>query len=120
MRGVRIENFAPFAGERHPDAIIIIHIRRKIHHHEAPRAGVAALADPAEDVAAGIVGHHPFEAGRVAIQLVQRRQPAINPVEVADQGLDAGVLALLDGARGRAWSVARQAPLAAADGQRVL
>ena len=85
MRGVRIENLAPFAGERHPDAVIVIDVRRKIHDDEAARAGVVALADPGEHVAVGVVGDDPFEAGLVAIQLMQRRQRAIKPVEVADQ-----------------------------------
>src|SRR5258708_11736385 len=33
MRGVRIENFVPLAGERHPDTVIVIYIWRKIHDH---------------------------------------------------------------------------------------
>ena len=74
MRGVRIEHLAPFAGERHPDAVVVIDVRREIHDDEAARARVVALADPGEDVAAGVVGDDPFEAGRIAIQFVQRRQ----------------------------------------------
>ena len=96
MRGVRIENLAPFAGERHPDAVVVIYIRRKIHDHKAARAGVVALADPGEHVAAGIVGDDPFETGRIAIHLMQRRQGAVEPVEIADQRLDAGIFRLIE------------------------
>ena len=74
MRGVRIENLAPLAGERHADAVVVIDIRREIHDHEAARARIVAFADPGEHVAVGIVGHDPFKAGLIAIQLVQRRQ----------------------------------------------
>ena len=74
MRGVRIEHLAPFAGERHADAVVVIDVRRKIDDDETARAGIVALADEAEHVAGGIVGHDPFEAGRIAIQFVQRRQ----------------------------------------------
>src|SRR5450631_412548 len=94
-RGVRIENLAPLAAEGHTDAVVVIYIRRKIHDHEAARAGIIALADPGEHIATGIIGHHPFEARLIAIELVQRRQRAIELVEIADQRLDAGVFLLL-------------------------
>ena len=96
MRGVRIEDLAPLAGKRHADAVVVIDIRRKIHDHQASRARIVALAHPGEHVAAGVVGDDPFEAGWIAIQLVQRRQRAIEPVEVADQRLDAGMFLLLE------------------------
>src|SRR3984893_179155 len=89
-RGV-IENLAPLAAEGHTDAVVVIYIRRKIHDHEATRAGIIALADPGEHIATGIIGHHPFEARLIAIELVQRRQRAIELVEIADQRLDAGM-----------------------------
>jgi hypothetical protein len=69
MRGVRIENLAPCAGKRHPDAVIVIYIRREIHDYKAAGARIIALAHPGEHVAAGIVGHDPFEAGWIAVQL---------------------------------------------------
>ena len=96
MRGIRIENLVPLAGKRHADPIVVIYVRRKIHDNQTTRAGVAALADPAEHVAVGIVGDDPFEARGVAVHLMQRRQGAIQPVQVADQRLDAGIFALLE------------------------
>src|SRR6267378_2260201 len=59
-------------------------------------AGVVAFADPGEHVAAGVVGHDPFKTGLIAIHLVQRRQRAIEPVEISDQRLDACVFFLFE------------------------
>ena len=53
---VAVQHLAPLAGERHPDAVVVIDVRRKIDDHEAACACVVALADPGEYVAAGIVG----------------------------------------------------------------
>ena len=55
-----------------------------------------ALADPGENVAVGVLGDDPFEAGCLAIQLVQCGHAAIEPVEVADQRLHAGMLLVLE------------------------
>ena len=57
---------------------------------------VVALAHPGEHAAVAVVGHEPFEARRIAIELVQRRQLAVQRVEVADQRLDTAMLGLIE------------------------
>src|SRR4051812_12884929 len=96
MRGIGIESLTPFAGERHAHATIIIHVWRKIHDDEASCARIATLADPGEHVVVGIIGDDPLETGRVAIQLMQRGDGAIEPIEIADQAVDAGMTALAE------------------------
>ena len=96
MGGVRIEHFLPLAAERHANAVIAIDVGREIDDHQAPRVLVESLAQPGEHVAVGVIGDQPFEAGLVAIHLVQRGHRAIEPVEIADQRLDAGMGLVLE------------------------
>src|SRR5215468_1501190 len=59
---VGIEYLAPLPAERHPDAIIVIDARRKIHDDHATRAFTKSLALPGEHVAMSIVHDQPFES----------------------------------------------------------
>ncbi|MFK4686340.1 hypothetical protein ABIF39_008097 [Bradyrhizobium diazoefficiens] len=92
MGGVRVEHLFPLAGKGHANAIVAIDVGGEVDDHQAARVLVEPLAQPGEHVAIGVVGNEPFEAGLVAVHLVQRRHRAIEPVEVADQRLDARVI----------------------------
>ena len=72
MGGVGVEHLAPVAAEGHADAIVAIDVRREVDDHQAPRVLVDSLAQPGEHVAVGVIGDQPFEAGLLAIQLMQR------------------------------------------------
>src|SRR5690242_21345190 len=88
---IGIENFPPSTGKGHAHAIVAQHLRCEIHHHDTTFVSFARLAEPGEGAVVGVVGDEPFEAAGVAIKRVQRRQVAIEPVEVADQTLNAGM-----------------------------
>src|ERR1700756_458883 len=96
MGGIGIEYFTPFAAKRHPDAVIVINIRREIDDDDAARAGVAALAHPCEHVVIGVFGNDPLKTIRLAVELMQCGRVAIEAVEVSDQSLNAGMPALVE------------------------
>src|SRR4029453_2915093 len=87
-RGIGIEALPPFAREGHAHAVVAQHLRGEIHHHEAALARVIALPEPRKDAVGRIGGNQPFEAGGIAVQLVQRGQIAVEAVEIAYQALD--------------------------------
>src|SRR4029078_3308424 len=93
---VGVEYFPPFAGERHADAVVAIDLGRGIHHHNAAVPGVLALAQPGKDAAVGVMHHQPLKAGVIAIERMQRRHAAIEPVEIADEALNAGMPRLFE------------------------
>src|SRR6185312_15652878 len=68
-RGVGIEHFLPPAGKRHPDAVVLMDTWGEVHDHETARVRVKTLAQPGEDVFAGIMGDDPFESRLIAIHL---------------------------------------------------
>src|SRR3984957_1109812 len=88
---IGVEDLAPGAGKRHPDAVVPVDLGGEIDHHHAAGAGIASLAQPGEYAAVGIVHHQPFEPGGVAIELVQRREAAIELIEIAHQRLHAAM-----------------------------
>src|SRR6201999_555115 len=73
MRGVGVEDLAPLAAEGYADAIALIDVRREVDRDHAARAFVESLAQPREQVVVGILGNQPFEAGSLAIELMQGR-----------------------------------------------
>src|SRR5215831_1756882 len=93
-RSIGIENLAPAADERHLDPIVAPDLRREIHRHQAARPRLPALAHPHEHAVVDVLADQPFEAVRLAVELMQRRQRAIEAIEIADQRLNAGVSAL--------------------------
>src|SRR5262245_12372762 len=95
-RGIGIEDLPPFAREWHAHAVVAQHLRGEIHNHEAAFTRVIALSEPGKDAVVRVVGNQPFEAGGIAIELVQRGQIAVEPVEIAHQALDPRVRALLE------------------------
>src|SRR5262245_45107248 len=95
-RGIGIEDLPPFARERHAHAVVAQHLRGEIHHHEAALARVIALSEPRKDAVVRIVGNQPFEAGGIAVELVQRGQTAVEAVEIAHEPLDPGVRRLVE------------------------
>src|SRR5215470_3833507 len=94
--GVGVERLAPPAAERGADAIIVVDVRREIHDDDAARALVKSLAQPGVNVVVGIIRDQPFEAGCLAVQLMQRWRRAIELVEIADQRLHAGVVLVVE------------------------
>src|SRR6185437_496224 len=110
--GIGIEDFAPSAGKGHAHAIVAQHLRREIHDDDAAFVGLPGFSEPRENAVAGVVGDEPFEAAGVAIKRVQCRQVAVEPVEIADQTLDAGVGRLLKQMPGKADIVVPFAVLA--------
>src|SRR5262245_50775310 len=92
---IGIEHLGPEGCEGRPDAVVAVDLRRELHHHQAAVVHIVALAQPGEYAPVAIVHDQPFESGRFAIKLMQRRNGAIKPVEVAHQRLDAGMLRLL-------------------------
>jgi hypothetical protein len=66
-------------------------------------ARTIAFADPGKKIAAGIVRHHLFKAGWIAILLVQGRR-SVEPVQVADQRQNSGVFFTNCG-KGHWWSL---------------
>src|SRR5262249_51116604 len=89
--GIGVENLAPASEERNFHPVIPIDLRGEIDHDEATLVGLTALAQPGEDAAVGVMHDQPFETGGIAIELVQRRQAAVEAIEIADQGLDAAM-----------------------------
>src|SRR5581483_9017251 len=85
--GICIQDLAPIAGEGHADAVVVARLRREIDGDEATRFRIGAFAQPGKDALVGIVGDQPLEAAGVAVELVQRRQLTINPVEIANEPL---------------------------------
>ena len=67
---------------RYPNAIAAVELRREVDHDKAARARIAPLAQPGEDALLGIVDDQPFEAGTLAVEFMQRRQRAVDLVEV--------------------------------------
>jgi hypothetical protein len=55
-----------------------------------------AAAHPGKDRLLGGTGLDPFEAASLAVELVKRRVGAVEAVEIAHQGLHAGVAALVE------------------------
>src|SRR5512132_815491 len=95
-RGIGIEDLPPSARERHAHAVFALHLRGEIHHHEAALARVIALSEPRKDAVVRIVGNQPFEAGGIAVERMQRRQIAVEAVEIAHQSVDSGVQRLVE------------------------
>ena len=53
--------------------------------------GVAPLAQPGKHAAISVMHDKPFKPRRLAVELMQGRHRPVQPVEIADQALDAGM-----------------------------
>src|SRR6478752_6777867 len=102
MGSIGVKYFAPLPSERHADAIVAPDFRREVDDHDAARLRVAALAEPREHAVVGVVGDEPFETGRVAVELVQRRRRAVKIVEIANEPLHAEMVLLFEEMPGQA------------------
>src|ERR1700704_3205712 len=89
--GVAVEDFVPAAGKGDADAIIDPRHRSEIGNDKHLVVRGLAFAEEAEDAFFVIVGIDPFEAGGIAIKLVQGGLAAIGGVEIANPTLDAQV-----------------------------
>src|SRR3954454_24139157 len=83
MGSIGVQYFTPLAGEWHTDAVVAPRLGGEVDHHHATRLRVAALAQPREHALVGVVDDEPFETGRVAVELMQRRCRAVEIVEIA-------------------------------------
>jgi hypothetical protein len=85
----------PCAGARQRQPIGRAFDRREVaDHHGFGRAGLAA-ADPGIDRDVGGIGLDPLKAPGLGVALMQRRRRAIQPVEIADQPLHAGMAGIV-------------------------
>src|SRR5437868_5615910 len=68
MGGVGIERLAPFAAERHADAVVVVDVRREVHDDHASLASGKSLAQPGEHIAVGVIHGQPCEPGGFAVE----------------------------------------------------
>ena len=90
--GVAVEHLFPAQALRDADAEAAARHRREVAHTEDGTRPVAAVAQEADDALVVVVAVDPLEAGRIVVQLVQRRLLAIQAVEVGHPLLDPAVL----------------------------
>ena len=88
-RGVGIEHLLPVAGARNADAVARAGLGGEVAADDDEIRGVAIAAKVGEDALVGVVAVDPLEAGRIAVELVQRRRVRVEPVQVAHQSLHA-------------------------------
>ena len=93
MAGVRIQDHAVTPVERHTDAVPVPRDRREVEHHH--HVGPAATAHEGEHRVLLVVPGQPRKARAVVIVLVQGRHIAVEPIEVAQQCLQAGARRLI-------------------------
>ena len=70
--------------------------RCKVGDGEHRRGALVAAPQEGEHAVVAVIGFDPLEAGRFAVELMQRGHLAVDPVEVADQPLHAAMLGLVE------------------------
>src|SRR3954451_25243194 len=92
---VRVDDLAPYSRLRDADAVVMA--RRRRHVADDENWPIAFVAKPPErvDGIRAIIADDPPESGAFGITRMQRRLGAIEPVEIAHQPLNAGMVLVL-------------------------
>jgi hypothetical protein len=94
--GVGVEALAPAAGEGAADPVILARHGREVADDERDVARLAAAAQIGERALLPIGGVDPLEPLGLAVERMQRRQVAVEPVQIADEELDAAMHRVLE------------------------
>src|SRR5512135_1889371 len=94
-RRVAVERFPPDTRARHPEHVVASGHRREVAYGEDEPARVVPLAQEAQHARIGIVAVDPLESRSVEVVSMERGLRAIEPVEVGEPSLQAGVLGVL-------------------------
>src|SRR6185437_732165 len=87
--GVAVERLAPQALIRKAEAVAQARLRREVADDRDRRIALSAAPEKRQHRLGVVVDHDPAKAVRLAIAGVERGRLAIEPVEIADPGLDA-------------------------------
>src|SRR5690606_12113186 len=80
---------------RHAETVVVADDRGHVRDDDDD-IPVAVAALVAEDGLLGVASLDPGETGGLAVELVKRRRVAVEPVEVAHEALQPGMLGLLE------------------------
>src|SRR5579872_1904734 len=87
--GVAVQRLAPETPERQPEAVAGARLGSEIADDRDRRIAPRAAPEKRQHRLRVVVDHDPAEAVRLAIARMERGRLAIEPVEIADPGLDA-------------------------------
>src|SRR5689334_375514 len=91
---IAVENFAPGAVQRHPDAVTIPRDRRHVGDHKDRRI-VSGIAQKRKYRIGAIVADRPLETAWLAIALMQRGFRSVEFIEIANQPLNTSMYGVL-------------------------
>src|SRR5436190_17795862 len=81
---VAVEQLVEGAGRRHTNPIAVARYRREVQNGDDVFAGGRSSLKR-DDAVLVVVTVDPVEAGRIEVQLVQRRLAAVNAIQVGDE-----------------------------------
>ena len=94
---VAVEDLLPKAAARHADPQVVPGNGREIAYDEDHVPGLGSATQPAQGALFRVVAVHPLEAGGAGVLLVQGRFGAVEPVQGADELLQAAWPAIMIG-----------------------
>src|SRR5215471_10839504 len=92
---IAVQNFAPGAVERYPDAIAVPRDRRHVGDHKDRRIASGGIAQKRKYRIGAIVADRPLETVWLAIALMQRGFRSVESIEIANQPLNTSMHGIL-------------------------
>jgi hypothetical protein len=90
-RGIGIDGLTVEAWQRNPKAVRLARHRREIANNHCQRSVLLSMSAEDDDAIVTVVTDEPLESGGFTVELMERRQGPVDPVEITNQSPNAAV-----------------------------